>query len=445
MSVSIKTVNFFFIIVFVIALLGTEVWLRINGTRPGFIYSGVEEVDSLEVMPCYFTDLNGIQKISPYGVQHINDYVSGKKKITVEQVKADKLENDLSSVAFDFYCLQHRLSGGQCELLRDTLGISSNEDERSTKITAYDQSEFRKRIIAAQVAKQPTAFDSLLLQYLFSPINSSGFRSISFSARIKNKRKILLLGNSFTWGKDGIPCFNSFAEILLSRGYLVYNTGIVSTDPVHYVSVMKAYMDSIQPDIVIVNFSVNDKMHYKHAATEIYHHTNAGLLSAYPNNTYINAREAYELELELSKIPSTNLFNKFCSTTAITTRFWCFALQKNWVTYYSYKAEAYKKRGIPNEEFPVGGLYVDQVRELCRIKNIPCIVSAIPDIYHYYERYPELTYKEVFRATPFFEIQTLSREDYSTYPGDDHLNNSGHKKYADFLQQLIDSVQATLP
>ncbi len=437
MHLSAKTVNFISVSVLIFVLLLAEFWLRVNGSRPGFIYQGVEEVDSLVVLPTYFTDTGGIQKISDYGIGHINNYVAGIKKLSVENIQRDKLENDLSSLAFDFYCLQKNYTGEQCEQLRDSLGISSEEKERKSNIASYNRSEFKNRVSAVLKNTTVTSFDSILLAYIKAPVNNSGFKSIKFNTRINGKKRILLLGDSHTWGRNGNPCFNSFADILLSRGYLVYNTGIVSTDPVQYLTVLKRYVDSIQPHLVILNFFVNDKMAFHHSPSETYHHTNAGLLSAYPHNVYLNAQQAYNCELEDSKVPLTSTFNRFCSTTALGTRLWCFVQKQGWVSSENSITMSGCKEGAPDAPFPVSLTYIQQAREVCHTRGVNFVVSTVPNIYTYSDRYPSVSFERLFDSIPFYQIKSLTPDDYSTQNFDDHLNNSGHLKYANFIQELI--------
>lgn len=445
MQVSVRSVNLLFIVGFFLALILIEVWLRMNGTRPGFIYQGVNEVDSLTLSPCYYTDANGIQKLTPYAISLVHSYVQHKRELSPSKIEIDKIDNDIATLAYDFYCLEQKLTVKDIDSLLTIFGIERDNEERNEFKLAYNQSEFRTKLVSIQQTHANSAFDSVLLEYIASPVNSSGFHSIEFCKRVSGKKRVLLLGDSHTWGRNGTPYFNSFADILLSRGYLVYNTGIVCADPVQYAAILNTYVDSVQPDIVVLNFFINDKIPCEHLPTETYHHTNAGLISAYPNNSYMDAKHAYEFELEASKIPRTTLLNRIFSTTAITTRIWCTMHARGILSSENPLTKKYELLKTPDKVHPASHKYLAQVFSLCKQRNISCITSAIPNIYTYSDRYPQVGFEQVFDTIPFFEITTLTSDDYSTDPSDDHLNNSGHKKYADFLQHLIDSVERTLP
>jgi hypothetical protein len=438
-----KIVNLFFIAGFLLFLAGAEIYLRLTGVHPGFIYSNVEEVDSLIVKPFYYSDDSGVQRLAPFAADLTTAYLSGKKKFSLSNIKADELEDDLQNLIADFYLVKNNLSTNEISKLRKENGIDMTEEEVKDFDLKYNGSEFVQRIQKIYSSSPKDAFDSILLDYVGQPVNSEGFRSLPFGRTVPDKKKILLLGNSFTWGRSAIPLYTSFADILLARGYLVYNTGIVSTDPAQYVAVVNEYLDSLRPDLVIINFSINDKMPFLRepkAGEMEYHHTNAGLLSAWPLGYYMNAREAYDYAILSSKIPNNNWFNRLCTKTAITTKFWIYLNERGMVNNNVPALDAYYNRAVKDAPEPVSNQYIERVMQQCGRRKIPCIISVIPDLFHFYDHYPKLSAEEVFKDIPYVQISNLQRADYIGENGDDHLNNAGHKKYADFLQSVIDSV-----
>lgn len=88
-------------------------------------------------------------------------------------------------------------------------------------------------------------------------INSDGFRGVEFSLS-PDARSILLLGNSFTWGASAEPLTQSFADLLLQKGYRVYNTGIAGVSTNQYLAIGQELIPRLHPAIVAVMFCMND-------------------------------------------------------------------------------------------------------------------------------------------------------------------------------------------
>ncbi len=67
-------------------------------------------------------------------------------------------------------------------------------------------------------------------------INEGGFRSPDFSKLDSTKKKILLIGDSFTWGMSASPVVDHcFADLVRNEtDFEIINTGIPAADPVQY-------------------------------------------------------------------------------------------------------------------------------------------------------------------------------------------------------------------
>lgn len=110
--------------------------------------------------------------------------------------------------------------------------------------------------------------DLAYIDYYTQPINSDGFRSITFKNYNTAKTKVLLLGDSFTWGNAASNLTSSFADLLAAKGYVVFNTGISGADPAQYQAIARQYIPLLKPDIIIVNFFMgNDIMYSKRPIT----------------------------------------------------------------------------------------------------------------------------------------------------------------------------------
>ena len=91
-------------------------------------------------------------------------------------------------------------------------------------------------------------------EWLAGQINSAGFRSIEFEYLETDKKKVLFLGDSFTWGVSAQPVTNCFADLTAAQGFVVYNTGIPGTDPNQYAYLAEKYIPVLKPDYTAVMF-----------------------------------------------------------------------------------------------------------------------------------------------------------------------------------------------
>ncbi|MGE0636392.1 MAG: SGNH/GDSL hydrolase family protein [Bacteroidia bacterium] len=284
-------------------------------------------------------------------------------------------------------------------------------------------------------------FERAIMQYVYKPINTDGFRSIAFKGYSSSNKKILLLGDSFTWGHSTSGKFNSFADELLAKGYVVYNTGISATDVAQYLAIARTYIPLLKPDVVIVNFFLgNDVTYYKREVkpfTPLIFPTNAGNLIACPQGKYFeDVKEAYLLNLHQWQIPvDDNILNKLMAKTIITTLLWRVLAKLEIVNYglsdigmYYHEAEKrkYKK--------PYSDIELRQIKEIAEQNGARFILSSIPEVYTYTFK-TKRNFPDVFENLDYIEMK-VTRDDYKLDDG--HFNNKGHKRYADFLMQEIE-------
>lgn len=122
------------------------------------------------------------------------------------------------------------------------------------------------------------------------------------------------------------PYYNSFTDILLARGYLVYSAGIPGTDPAQYAAIAKKYVPILKPDMIIVCFYPgNDLLPFPREPLPLRPHehmTNAGFFESAPEGKYLDAHEAYSYYRKLITIPSNSANYGFWSSTAITSLVW---------------------------------------------------------------------------------------------------------------------------
>jgi len=292
--------------------------------------------------------------------------------------------------------------------------------------------------------------DSILNSYLENPINAAGFRSIPFKPYSDSKKtKVLLIGDSFVWGFSANPIFNSYADLLLTKDYLVYSAGISGTDPAQYAAIAAKYIPILNPDIVVVNFYVgNDFMAFKRKVSKETPHeyfTASGFLDSYPAGVYLSFEEALVFYNSISKIPQNNLVNIFCSKTRIGTLvLWktFFALE---IVKHPDLTAYYTTRDKPLlEKAEITKVYIDQISELCKKYSVPSVFAVVPEepftlsnkAYIKNKGKNKRALDVVFRDIPYDFPTSLCSNNYA--PGG-HFNNVGNRVYAEFLDDLIKS------
>ena len=130
-------------------------------------------------------------------------------------------------------------------------------------------------------------------------INHDGFRGNPFEYVDTPRAKILLIGDSFTWGCTARPFTNCFADILQKSGYYVYNGGIPGVDPQQYALIAKKYTPILKPDVVAVCLYLGNDVSSSPLLMQpnknLYYLTNFGNLLGYDDNGnfFKNAQEAF--------------------------------------------------------------------------------------------------------------------------------------------------------
>jgi hypothetical protein len=180
-------------------LLSVEIALRIIGYQPGKIsYSQwFKEVEELSELSGFITDTNGIFKV---GTQYLKLFKL-QKPYTPEYTDSLFKSNYVAEI---FYLI-------------DDYHRTDLNNEFSKKLAHLKQTAL-------------TNIDTSIIHYSKNSINKEGFHSLEFIQYKSSKKKVLLLGDSFTWGHSTSNKTNSFANELLAKGYIVYNTGISGAD-----------------------------------------------------------------------------------------------------------------------------------------------------------------------------------------------------------------------
>ncbi|MEX0812890.1 MAG: hypothetical protein WD048_11795 [Chitinophagales bacterium] len=421
--------------------------MRSNNYEPGIfkVYKGFEKVDTLITYNTYVTDESGIYKFN----RLISDSLSKYFNISANEMEHSELGETLKWGHEDIKEIYQQF--GQ---LRMQVFQSKNKDRLNntkTKDTHNWDTEFPITVkhLYHSPAESRSNWSELILTYLEKPFNRDGFRSIPFDTVKSNRPKVLLLGDSFVYGMSAEPYFNSFSDILLARGYIVYNTGISGTDPAQYAAVAKKYIPLLNPDIVILNFyQGNDLMPFsrKVASGRTHeHHTNAGFIFSYPKGEYLNPEEAYNYYRSIVSIPDTekNTFNKICSKSVILSLLWGLLYELDIVDHNEHtRYTELNLNSTKYEKSIITAPYVSGIQKVCNETNTPLINIVIPEknyinIFGYYLGYTSLSEKvldKLFSKKKYYYPEALfTNSDYSG----SHFNNKGSLRYANYLDSLI--------
>jgi hypothetical protein len=256
-----------------------------------------------------------------------------------------------------------------------------------------------------------------------------------------------VIGDSFVYGMSATPFFNSFTDILLARGYMIYAAGIPGTDPSQYAAIAQKYIPIVKPDLVIVCFfEGNDYMLFPREPKQNQPHehmTNAGFYSSNPLGRYMDAIEAYSYYSSLITIPKNepNRLNQFCSRTVLGSQLWgvanaCHFVPHNAVAFYdsvtfsSPWSYAYTASRLN---------IIDSVGAHNKVKTIHVV---IPDVFGKHNSRKEFvtidtaSVKKVQLLRSYYAPNNLSS--VTDFPkGDCHFNNSGSLKFANFLDTIL--------
>ena len=407
----------FALLVGCMVLGAAEFVLRKTGFKPGYrIYSEYfHPVDSLILLEGFSADSNGILKVSDTAREFICDELTNKN-CTYDLTPIDERQ------AVNIYTIPGHFM--------PFLGYSYRSVFRTfvDGLTTYsaDSSE--------------VDFIKSIKKYTRCPINTDGFKSIEFKNYITKRKSILLIGDSFTWGHETSNLTNCFADLLLAKGYVVYNTGIEATDPTQYLEVAKRYIPELNPDFVVVNYYIgNDVMYFKRDPIPfipVFYATNAGNLIACPEGVYFDSPgEAYQYTLAHLNIPKEDSrFNLLCSKTVISTLMW--NAITDWKPHWTMsKYEDYYQRIRElKTKTPYSDIQISEIKKITLDNGGKFILIVIPMFdgtkFLFQEDYPEVLVDMKYHIPPIRMEHYEKRED-------GHYNDSGHAMHAAFIDSLV--------
>ncbi len=405
-----RAIGTYFLIIVISLLIAEIVFRKVFGIVPGIgqTHFDFRKVDTLKVYRGYITDRDGIFKF---------DYTAAKD--IEKSLKREGGNPYALAEAGNFY--------GQL------LGVY-----QQAALLYNPEIKFEFALYCKSLANKPilSDFDSAVIEYSRHPINSEGFRSIAFRNYTARRKKVLLLGDSFTFGQAPEYLFQSFADILLAKDLAVFNTGITSMDPPQYLAIAKKFIPVLHPDYVVVNLCLeNDAFYYTRKLQPFipfFYATNAGDLYTAPwgRSLWTSAQDAYNNILEEVSIPvQKSVFYPFYTKTAVGTVLWQFFDKLSLVTESPRPLQpAYHQMSYPscNDD-------LKEIKVIADSNNCKLIIIAIPAYSDTgltnVSNYPNLMTGMQYYTAPVIQ------QDYETRTR--HYNASGHKKHGDFILKLI--------
>jgi lysophospholipase L1-like esterase len=295
-------------------------------------------------------------------------------------------------------------------------------------------------------------------------INAQGFlgnfdydtTTLNLIRKKTGKKIVMIVGDSFTDGCCSDSVANSFCGLLnQSDDFLVLNFGVAGTDPLQYKLITEYYATVLKPDLLVtVVYLGNDIMSYQRTSKPFipacyiikggqWYNSEIATDYAPPNSYFKTADEAISFNNEHYTLRGTNrnFLEKMIGKTVIFSRLYLYAEIK--LSRRKNKERLY----APGKQPPYTLQNLRQIDSIAVRNQIPNIRVAIPppqDVIKKTDLKDKYAY--VFGELTYHYCSTLNRNDYNGRSVGSHFNNKGHKKFAAFLEGLInEQLKTSLP
>lgn len=274
------------------------------------------------------------------------------------------------------------------------------------------------------------------------PQNELGFRNMWHLADTAKKERIMLLGDSFTWGFDAHPADSSFANRLQQAhpDAAIFNMAIAGTDLATYTYLAEKWIPVLKPQTCVVNFFVNDFIYYDKKpipylnqdvfalSSGVFFATNADSYTKDSVEVFASPEEARKYMTQKFFFEPKNGIEHLMAKTALGT-----LLAKIFVKPQPVKTVKFKRNPNSNENC------LARLQKVCVANNVKLILSFIPDNMH--PDNTEAAEAQIKKGFPqhykLFNVpKNLTLQDYNGKPKW-HFNNQGHLKYFQHINALI--------
>lgn len=387
---------------FLLVLITSEITLRYSGYEPGKMHYNqwFERVDSLVALQGFVADSQGIFKIDT---------------AVIDRMKDDIRAFQINHRTVGKYAEDSGLSPEIAALVLDHI-LAQDNDSVASSIPFYE-------------GNYSDCCDSTLQIYIDNPINHDGFYSVPFDIPCKKRTRVMLIGDSFVWGHSTTNNLLSFSNLLLAKGYLVFNLGISGADVSQYHQLLVEYVQRLEPDVVVVNFYMGNDLEFEtrspKSGVPIFYTSNAGNLYSFRRGEEFSDMDAaYNNVISKTFVPAETCLGRIASKLVFTTLIWKVVTQYDdwWEYYYERKF---------NQSIPESTFQLRKMNTMCDSLGLPFVVSLIPEV--------KSQALEPIELNKFEGVQVhcpkLETQHYNLNDG--HFNDLGHMVYAEFLDSLI--------
>jgi hypothetical protein len=271
-------------------------------------------------------------------------------------------------------------------------------------------------------------------------VNKDGFRSPDFDKIDSTKKKVLFIGDSFTWGLSANPVVNHcFVDLVRNENnYEVINLGIPATDPPQYYTLAKKYMPRFKPDITFIIFFMGNDLMTEYREVKpfdpFYYDTNAGAIMSDLDGIHFNSAQAvyhYAMYERYFLRTPKNIFEWVISKSALLSRIYS----------VKFRIEEKLKYEAVVKDSHITKKYLKQIQQVAKQNNlvvkfilVPEIKDANRSLENYRRKFTDILDDNDLKND--WIMLPNSKSNFNDYP-DGHLNNQGHRHYADCIEAYL--------
>lgn len=237
--------------------------------------------------------------------------------------------------------------------------------------------------------------------------DSNGFRVKKIETQKNSKVKVLMLGDSVTFGFGSNETFSDYLNEEFKE-YRFLNSGVGNTNTIMQIERFFIKLKKMNPDVIVLNFFINDLEKVIYRKEKWYY------------NSYL-----YNLIKYNTKIISIK-----------------FGLDKNNEKFYK---DTFRNKEILHKTFKK----INQLNNYTIEKNIIFFVNIIPD-FRYLNNYPFLKEedilinflknKDISYVQGIEYLKNKKSEEYWVSKNDPHPNEMGHRLIANYLKKYLKEI-----
>ncbi len=273
-----------------------------------------------------------------------------------------------------------------------------------------------------------------------------GFRNSRFDIQDTLKERVMIIGDSYTFGFDAYPWDSSFCDMLpqLDTNLNVFNAGIPGADLATYENCVRIYTPIIRPKFIIVNLNKGDIVQYNKVLqanenNDIYI-TNKGILfkenyhfksdSLIVYSDYKNAYSYLKQNYTHHRFPNSLIKFLFNNSALLTLSIIVMDSRLEFATSSDIHSKRYKKENCSTS-------YIQKIIEHGQENNATTIFSVIPGPPPF-DKNTEISRVQLLAGNQKINYpDSLQETHYFKEKNKNHFNNLGHFIYAEHLLRLL--------